>query len=214
MRCVLPPECAFWPLPEPVMSAPLATLSVAGDALDLTPVAQRIAAVMRHAQGGELPLFAWTLGLARDEWLHMVATLFPELGRLTPPTRHEYAILRRGQPAEFRALVHLLLDGQALPPSHETPQRRGQIWLAHAIASASQGGQRLWQDLGLRRREELGVLLAQHFPQLHERHARQGRSVHWKKFLYAELAHRLQQPGLQPPGCAACPKFRLCFPPL
>jgi nitrogen fixation protein NifQ len=204
----LPPP----PKPEQAMGTSLATPSVAVGALDRELIAQRIAAVMRHAQCGELPLFAWTLGLSHDEWLRMVRTLFPELVSLTPPTSHEYAILRRGQPAAFKALVRLLLDGQALSPG--TPRKRERVWLAHAIASASQGGQRLWQDLGLRRREDLGVLLAQHFPRLHERHARQGHSVHWKKFLYTELALHLQQPGLQPPGCASCTKFRLCFPSL
>lgn len=166
-------------------------------------VARAVAGVMRNAQSGDLPLFAWTLGLPQTELLQLVVTLFPELGALVPLAAYEYAILLRGRPADFDALVAVLL-------AHRAPgiDRRHARWLAHAIAGAAQGERHLWQDLGLASRSELSNLLARHFPTLHARHAV---DMKWKRFLYAELGAAQGRPGLRPPGCGKCAQFTLCF---
>lgn len=206
-RLIRPDEvCGHWAVGAKDVSYRLAAAAISSRpvALQDEQPSRLIAAVMRHAQGGELPLFAWTLGLPRADWLAMVGTLFPELGLLTPPMAREYAILASGRPAEFDALVRLLLD--ARPQAKRTPES---VWLAHAIAAATQGERHLWQDLGLRRRDDLTFLFEDRFPQLH---AANQHNTRWKKFLYGELASRLNQPGLQAPGCGTCSHFKLCFP--
>lgn len=190
------PGCALEPLP----ARAVASFSPAA-----ATVARAIAGVMRNAQSGELPLFAWTLGLPQVELLRLVARLFPELGALAPLAPHEYAILLNGRPADCADLAALLLAHRAPGSNHDHAR-----WLAHAIAAAAQGERHLWQDLGLAGRAELGTLLAQHFPTLHARNAK---DMKWKRFLYAELATAQGRPGLRPPGCGKCAQFTLCFPP-
>lgn len=159
MTITLSPGCVLEPLPaRAVASFSARPSSACAEAI----LARVIAGVMRNAQGGDLPLFAWTLGLPRSELMRMVTTLFPEVGAAVPPVAHEYVIILRGKPTDFAALVALLMSHRAA-----AVDRRRAYWLAHAIAAAAQGERHLWQDLGLRNRDEVSRLLACYFPTLH-----------------------------------------------
>ncbi len=166
-------------------------------------LARVIGGVMGHAQTGDLPLFVWTLGLPQDRLLQMIATLFPELGRIEPVSATKYATLLRREPPRFTDLVTWLLAHG----SHRQPTTHVE-WMARAVAAAAQGERHFWQDLGLRNRDEVAQLLAHYFPELQ---ARNTRNLRWKRFLYAELGAHLGIENLQPPGCQRCDQVTLCF---
>ena len=163
-----------------------------------------IAGVLRHAQEGELPLFAWTLGLSQPDLLGMIGQYFPELGALEPMPQREYAAIERAVPASFRDLARLLF-------AHRSAGGDARLadWLARAIAAACFGCRHLWQDLGLPNRSAVSALLEQHFQTLYRRNAE---DLKWKRFLFAELGSAQGNPGMRPPACDRCDQFRLCFP--
>lgn len=163
-----------------------------------------IAGVMRGAQDGDLPLFAWTLGLPQPALLAMVAQCFPELGELAPLPSEHYANFLNGVPDRFHELV-ALLNAHRSPGESEAHTD----WLARAIAAASFGDRHLWEGLGLSGRDALSHLLARYFEPLYQRNTT---NMRWKKFIYSELGARHGDPGLQPPDCSQCDHFPLCFP--
>lgn len=163
-----------------------------------------IAGVLRNAQDGELPLFAWTLGLPQPALLAVVEHCFPELGALESMSQQQYAAIVATVPDEFRALAALLLAHRS---SDIDPQRAD--WLAHAIAAASLGSRHLWQDLGLTGRDAVCSLLERYFQPLYRRNTR---NLKWKRFLFAELGALQGKHGLQPPKCHDCNEFPVCFP--
>ena len=162
-----------------------------------------IAGVMRNAQTGELPLFAWTLGLPQSELLEAVAWFFPELGVLEPMSEQKYAVILRTISPQFGEMVALLTRHGA---SHEKSRHVG--WLARAIAAAAMGERHLWQDLGLSNRDEVSLLLEHYFSTLH---ARNTRNLKWKRFLFGELGAVLGIEDLRPPGCRKCDHLTVCF---
>lgn len=162
-----------------------------------------IAGVMGNAQTGELPLFAWTLGLPQAELLEAVAWYFPELGDLEPMSDQRYGVILHTRPPLFDEMFAFLMRHCM---SHE-PLRHIE-WLARALAAATMGERHFWQDTGLRNRAEVTQLLAYYFPELH---ARNTQNLKWKRFLYAELGRHLDIGDLQPPGCRRCDQVTLCF---
>lgn len=162
-----------------------------------------IAGVMRNAQTGELPLFAWTFGLPQSELLDAVAQYFPELGSLEPMSEQKYAVILRTVPPRFYEMADLLTRHGA---KHSMTRHVG--WLAHAVAAAAMGERHLWQDLGLSNRGEVSRLLEHYFPVLH---ARNTRNLKWKRFLFGELGTVLGIEDLRPPGCRKCDHIAICF---
>ncbi len=166
-----------------------------------------IAGVLRHAQDGDLPLFAWTLGLSQGVWLAMLGACFPELGAMEAMPSRAYAAIEKTAPEFFRQMTAMLFaqrkaDADAVHAD----------WLARAIAAACLGSRHLWQDLGLRGRSDVSALLSAYFPTLH---AKNIQHLRWKRFLFAELsAVAVQQnaPEILPPNCSRCDEFPICFP--
>lgn len=161
---------------------PLPVRNVAHFSVAKTTSQQRLASVlagvMRHAQTGDLPLFAWTLGLPQNRLLQMIATLFPELGAIDPVSEEKYATLRRGEPPEFESRLAWLKQYGACDcvPDHVN-------WLARAILAAVLGERPMWQDMGLRHSSELSALMTEYFPALHARYTHRFPPVAWKPFL-------------------------------
>ncbi len=172
-------------------------------------VRMAIAGVLRHAQEGELPLFAWTLGMQQDQFITMLHQCFPELQMaggqaLATLSPSQYQVLLQTAPADFLPLTQLLLDFKSAQVD-----RLQADWLARAIAAASFGSRHLWQDLGLPGREVVSKLMQTYFTEL------DARNIHnwkWKRFLFAELGLRLGKPDLRPPKCTHCGDFHVCFP--
>jgi nitrogen fixation protein NifQ len=162
-----------------------------------------ISGVLTGAQEGELPLFAWTLGMRPDAFVSMVKQCFPELGELDLGSKRQFEQLLNTTPAQFEQLVHLMLryrqDGFNNPASE---------WLARTIAAACFGSHHLWEDLGLFDRQDVTTLLTEHFPGLVARNVNEMR---WKRFLFHELGINQGGLALRPPGCQQCEDYRLCF---
>lgn len=163
-----------------------------------------IGGVIRSAQDGELPLFAWTLGLPQSTLSEVVSYCFPELGALKLMPARQYQAILQSVPVEHGELVSMLLAGRSTGPSM---QHAG--WLAHAIAAAAMGSRHLWQDMGLGERAALSALLQHYFEPLYRRNTG---NLKWKRFLFTELATLLGKASMQAPGCAQCPQFPVCFP--
>jgi nitrogen fixation protein NifQ len=164
-----------------------------------------LAAVLRGAQDGNLPLFTWTLGLPQAELLEMLAGIFPELeGGLEPLTDTQYTHFLASTPADFTDLVSLLCSRCSMPIHDKNVE-----WLARAIAAASFGSRHLWEDMGLNGREEVDYLLATCFLPLYQGNAA---NLKWKRFLFSELGRSKGLVELRPPGCRHCDQFLICFP--
>ncbi|MFZ6679110.1 nitrogen fixation protein NifQ [Undibacterium sp. Tian12W] len=168
-----------------------------------------IAGVLRHAQEGELPLFAWTLGLPQQELLVMLASGFPEPGMsdtriLMNLSGEQYHALLQTAPVEFMQLKQLLLDHQSVSVNAQLAS-----WLASAIAAASFGSRHLWQDLGVSGREAVSALMREYFTELFLANTH---NLKCKRFLFAELGRRQGKHDLRPPKCTHCDDFHVCFP--
>jgi nitrogen fixation protein NifQ len=163
-----------------------------------------IAGVLRHAQDGDLPLFAWTLGLPQREWLVMLDTCFPGLGDLEAMQPHAYAAIEKTLPKFFLDLASMLFEQRS-----KTVDAQHADWLARAIAAGCHGNRHLWQDLGLRGQNDVSALLSSYFPSLH---AKNIGSVKWKRFLFSELSSRQNNCEILPPDCNRCDEFPICFP--
>ena len=138
-----------------------------------------VSGVLRNAQNGDLPLFAWTLGMPQPELLALLARLFPEVDPVESMPDAQYQKLLRMCPPDFAAMLTLLLANR----NPAQPERLTR-WLAHAIAAACYGERELWEDLDLGGRDDLGQLLQQYFPPLHAR-LRNGHN--WKQVLLTEF---------------------------
>jgi nitrogen fixation protein NifQ len=164
-------------------------------------LSRAIAGVLRHAQDGDLPLFAWTLGLPQPTLLAMLAQCFPELDRLEPMPEPDYASVRAATPAGFAELVALLGRHRSSGVAEDRAD-----WLARAVAAACFGERSLWEDLGLSGRDALSRLMEHYFPPLSRRNpARRS----WKPFLFAELA--AARAASEVPGDGAGPDDRPGF---
>lgn len=80
--------------------------------------------------------------------------------------------------------------------------------LAGMMARRSMAPHHLWQDLGLRNRQELGWLMERYFEPLAEKNKK---DMKWKKFLF-RLICRDDHYGLCPsPICEECDDIEQCF---
>ncbi len=177
-----------------------ADLMAATDERD-DPVTLAFAGVIALASLRPAPYDVPIAGLSGDELAALVRSRFPQLpaalrlraGSGVPADRHD----------EFADLVALLRE--AGRPDDETT-----TWLAHAVATASMGGNHLWQDMGLPSRDLLSTLLRTRFPALARRNTG---DMKWKKFFYRELCRRAGLLLCKSPSCGECVDYPKCFGP-
>lgn len=182
---------------QPLAESHLLDRLIVGDGSGLAVRAMKN--VLRAANDGDLPLFAATLGIPPKEFALLLNERLQPLFQFTVIHAE---LLGKWLPGLFLPLVEMLWDSQ------RCEDRLG--WLvSHAIASACFGHRRLWQDLGLRRREEVSSLFSRQFPGLF---ARNTQDLKWKRFLFKELGKRLGRLNLEPPSCDGCDQLRVCFP--
>lgn len=154
-------------------------------------------------------------GFAPPEWLltDTLALALPDLAQLLAAYfPHRTALLdvhprwagQREDELEEPALRALLYDNRS--PGTDADHAR---WLARIIARRSQGARHLWEDLGLTRRAEIGVLMARHFHPL----AAMNPGMRWKKFFYRTLCEQEGVLICKAPNCRDCEDYPLCFPP-
>ena len=154
--------------------------------------------VIRAASNGDLPLFAVTLGLPRWEF---VENLNKQSQCLVQFSQYPSEAPNDRLPNLFPPLVELLWD-------HRSSDDRLNRWLALALAAACFGRQHLWQDLGLRGRDEVSYLVSQWFPKLFELNVQ---DLKWKRLFFRELGRRFGNPELKSPACDDCDNHRACF---
>lgn len=169
-----------------------------------TLLLRAISGVLRNAQDGDLPLFAWTLGMPQPALLSMIGQCFPELGELESMPDSQYGQLAEAVPADFLALVALLRQHQT-----DSANKLHAEWLARAIAVACHGGRHLWEDMGLGGRDDVSRLLETYFQPLYQRNFKY---LRWKRFLFAELGATRGMPEYRPPFCGKCAQCSVCFP--
>ena len=125
------------------------------------PAERVVMHVMRAAQQGDLPLYAWTLGLPQAELLAMLHTLFPELSPLQALPEPHYRLLQAQVPPRKHRLARCL-QACAAPDADPVHSEA----LARALAMVSAGESELWQDAGIASPQALLALLQAHFPGL------------------------------------------------
>jgi nitrogen fixation protein NifQ len=82
--------------------------------------------------------------------------------------------------------------------------------LIERMARAAMQPNHLWEDLGLRDRDELQTLMQRHFPRLK---ALNRANMRWKKFLYRLMCERADVLICKSPHCDTCADHPLCFGP-
>ena len=102
---------------------------------DVAYLLQRaVSGVLRAAQNGDLPLFAWTLGLPQEELLEVLARLFPEVEPVEPLRDVQYQQLLALKPRDFQSMLRLLEQSR----NPQLPEQKIR-WLAHAMTAACYG---------------------------------------------------------------------------
>jgi nitrogen fixation protein NifQ len=80
--------------------------------------------------------------------------------------------------------------------------------LATMIARRCQEPHHLWQDLGLRDRDELSELMTRHFMRLKQKNSA---DMKWKKFIYRMVCASEGFSLCPAPVCSECDDFASCF---
>lgn len=81
-------------------------------------------------------------------------------------------------------------------------------WFAAMIARRAMEPDHLWQDLGLRNREELNTLLSRHFGPLARKNTD---NMKWKRFFYRLICEAEGFVLCATPVCTECADFDMCF---
>lgn len=123
-----------------------------------------------------------------------------------------FAINRLPQPVTEDRLDHRLddlrLDLLRLLSQHSRSKQS--LVIAELIATACQGSNHLWEDLGVWNRSSLSKLLWHNFPTLAQRNTR---DMKWKKFLFKQLCETEGIYICRAPTCDECSDFDDCFGP-
>ena len=98
--------------------------------------------------------------------------------------------------------IHELLDRNRADATAETR------WMTSIVTRRSMAPRHLWQDLGLRNRDELSQLMTRRFPSLS---ARNVSNMKWKKFFYRALCESEGFTLCAAPTCNQCGDFDNCF---
>lgn len=192
-----PMPLASFPRHYAALRAADGALGGSGDAFDNHCLASILAMALGERDGG-LGTLADGLGLSPDEIVRLVDLRFPGY-RLDRLALDRHPLPRRE--LEEDLLRDLLLDNLS---GDATVSR----WMATLVARRSMRPDHLWQDLGLRCRDELGDLLKRHFLPLH---AANTRNMRWKRFFYRRLCEAEGFVLCTAPSCSVCADFAACF---
>lgn len=138
-------------------------------------------------------------GLGKEIFRRLLAHHFPglDVSSIDVPERSNDE-----QRNDERDEVSKLLIG------HRAEQSESELWMAHIVATACQGMDHLWQDMGLWSRSQLSALLMNNFPALAEKNIH---NMKWKKFLYKQLCITEGIYTCRAPSCEVCADYDNCF---
>jgi nitrogen fixation protein NifQ len=164
-------------------------------AFDLHVVASILAISLSEAAAEGLAAHR-AVGLAAAELSALLCDISPHLAMA--PSEGDGG-LERGE--EEACLFDLLNRGATGGTPFEA-------MLAAMIARRAMRPHHLWQDLGLRNRDELSRLMSTHFAPLA---ARNRRDMKWKKFFYRMICRDADYALCTAPSCGECGDFEKCF---
>lgn len=166
------------------------------EGFDKHVVASILSLALQETQSG--PSLVTTAGLDPAE--------LTELAELTFP--HAVAVFARVDQTEkvARAVDEGCLQELLFRGSNE--RSRLEYLLSCLIARRAQHANHLWQDLGLRRREELSWLMQRHFEPVASRNKE---NLKWKKFLYRLICRDEGFAICPAPSCEECDESQNCY---
>jgi len=138
------------------------------------------------------------LGLSHSDLLALAACFFPQ--RLSALSLWSLPADRQ-RPDDEECLMELLVQCCA-------DQTGAGQWISLIMARRCARPNHLWQDLGLRTRDELSQVMQQYYPWLA---ARNSSDMKWKKFLYRIMCRDEGYGLCTAPSCAECDDFAACF---
>lgn len=139
------------------------------------------------------------LGLKNHEFSEFFCMHFPTM--LQPSIDNSEILYSLESKEELDDVYNLLLQYRAGITVSE-------IWMAKIIATACQGSDHLWQDMGLWSRSQLSQLLKWNFPKLAIKNVS---NMKWKKFIYKQLCITEGIYICRAPSCEACADYYDCF---
>jgi len=137
-------------------------------------------------------------GLAPTELTELAQLCFPHTETMFARVDQDEEVVRA---VDERCLQELLFRGS-------TARSRLEFLLACMIARRAQRPNHLWQDLGLRRRQELSWLMQRHFEPLFTRNKQ---NLRWKKFLYRQICRDEGYTICPAPSCEECDERERCL---
>jgi len=167
------------------------------DAFDAHVLASIIALSALEA-GGFNRLTSDSLGLTDAQFADVLSDVFPHVAAPLAPSRPAQLPHAADDETCLRELLfRFSSSGSALE------QRLSAMMARRAIRP-----NHLWQDLGLRNRNELSTLMLRHFRPLATRNSS---DMKWKKFLYRMICRDEGFRLCTAPCCADCDDFAACF---
>jgi len=143
-----------------------------------------VATVRARAEAGELPLFAWSLGLPQPALGRLLGEFGLSSADLAQLTAAEFHRLEQLTPAAFHELRRMLFEHRTklLDPAQADS-------LARALAGACFGSLPLWEDAGFADETELASFIGTFFAPLAQKYRN---CRHWKREFFKDL-HRQSQ---------------------
>ena len=172
------------------------------DAFDIHVVAAIFALAMAEAAEaeakGDTRQIADGVGLDGGQMAELIADMFPGGAGELLEAMEGAAIIVDDEEQSLRDILGMFSTGAS----------RLEGLLAAMIARRCKSPHHLWQDLGLRNRDELTTLMQRHFARLS---ARNNQDMKWKKFLYRMVCGSEGFTLCTAPVCSECPDFADCF---
>ncbi|QRG07600.1 nitrogen fixation protein NifQ [Xanthobacter dioxanivorans] len=171
--------------------------SSAGDAFDVHVAASIFAVAFAEAeQDGRDQLDS--VGLERRAFLDLSGILFPAAAPVLAQQVDEHPVAVEPEEQSVRDILGI----------YSSDAGRLQAYFIAMIARRCQAPHHLWQDLGLRSREELRELMTRRFAPLAMKNRQ---DMKWKKFLYRMVCGSEGFTLCAAPVCSDCDEFHICF---
>jgi len=166
------------------------------EGFDRHVVASILSLALMENQGGVSVVAASGLGAA--ELSELAQLCFPHAASMFARVDQNEEVERS---LDETCLQELLFRGS-------TERSRLEFLLSCMIARRALRPNHLWQDLGLRRRQELSWLMQRHFEPLFTRNKH---NLRWKKFLYRQICRDEGYTICPAPSCEECDEREGCF---
>jgi nitrogen fixation protein NifQ len=169
----------------------------AHDSFDIHVVASVLALAMTEANGSARGM-SERMGLDRAALMELIGAIFPDTTSAFAGVLDDTAIVIEAEEQSVRDILGMFSTGAG----------RLERYLAAVIARRCKSPHHLWQDLGLRDRDELSRLMKRHFARLAERNQQ---NMKWRKFLYRMVCRSEGFSLCTAPVCSECNDFDSCF---